>query len=237
MKNVLVSVVVSALVSSGMFFLLPKVVGGGAPAAAPTVDVPNLAGLTLAQARQLLDPRGLALDLADRVDDPRYPPGTICEQHPLDASRLARGSIVRVKVVRAAERAKVPELVGRPEAEAKPMLEALKLRLGLRTERVDEKATAGTILAATPAPGAEVQPGIAVDIVVAAGAQVPVPRVTGRGVGGAKDAIKKAGFEVGEVKYGRDEDNDQGIVLRQTPAAGASALKGSKIDLVVNSTD
>ena len=78
---------------------------------------------------------------------------------------------------------------------------------------------------------------MAVDIVVAAGPQVPVPRVTGRGLGGAKDAIKKAGFEVGEVKYGRDEDVEHGIVIRQTPAAGANAVKGSKVDVVVNSTD
>jgi serine/threonine-protein kinase len=237
MKNLFVSAVVSAVVSAGMFFLLGKVIGGAPVAAAATVDVPNLAGLTLAQARQLLDPRGLAIDLADKVDDPRYPPGTICEQHPFDASRLARGSIVRVKVVRAAERTKVPALAGRPEAEVKPMLEAVKLRLGQRTERVDEKAAAGTVLATTPAAGADVQPGLAVDIVVAGGPPVAVPRVTGRGLGGAKDALKKAGFEPGEVKYGRDEDSEDGIVLRQTPAAGTMATKGAKVDLVVNTTD
>ncbi|MBI5479662.1 MAG: PASTA domain-containing protein, partial [Deltaproteobacteria bacterium] len=47
----------------------------------------------------------------------------------------------------------------------------------------------------------------------------------------------KAGYEVGEVRKGRDEDIEHGQILRQTPAAGTPAPKGTKVDLVVNDTD
>ena len=66
---------------------------------------------------------------------------------------------------------------------------------------------------------------------------VEVPKVTGRGLGVAKQAITSAGLTIGEVKYGRNEDVDEGIVMRQTPAAATKAAAGSKVDLLVNSTD
>jgi serine/threonine-protein kinase len=241
MKNALVAAVVSAVVSVAMFYVMPAVSGGGGPAATGQVDVPNLAGLTPAQARQLLDPRGLALELTAHVDDMRYPAGTICEQQPLDSSRLARGAAVKAKVVRVVERVKVPALTDRPEAEAKAMLEAVKLKVGQRTEKPDEKAAAGTVLAAAPAPDTEVMPGATVDLTVSggppAGPATEVPRVTGRKLGGAKQVLEKAGFVLGDVRYGRDEDSEDGVVLRQTPAAGSKTPKGSKVELLVNNTD
>jgi serine/threonine-protein kinase len=236
MKNALVSAIVAAIVSTALFYTLPRATGGGAPPAS-MVDVPNLAGLTPDQANQLLGPRGLVFELIEQVEDARYRPGVICQQQPLDASRVPRGSTVRAKVAKAIEKVRVPALVGRPGTDAQAALEAAHLKVGTRAERPDDKAAPGSVLSTTPPAEAEVAPGTAVDILTAAALMLPVPKVTGRGLGGAKDAITKAGFTVGEVKYTRDEDSDSGIVLRQTPAAQTPAPKGSKIDLAVNYTD
>jgi beta-lactam-binding protein with PASTA domain len=265
-----------------MFFVLRAAVGPGAGGggAGPQVDVPNLAGLKPDQARQLLEPRGLQLELIEEVDDPRYAPGSISDQQPLSTSRVARGGSVRVKVVRAGERAGVPALVGRPEAEARAMLEAVHLKVGARTAQPSPTVPTGAVVVSTPAPGAAVPPGSVVDLVVstgpaapgaaaatgapgapgAPGAAVPmagaaatpatkapaplavgtpgtVPKVTGRGLGLAKMVLTKAGYEVGDVRKGRDEDIEHGQILRQTPVAGTPAPKGTKVDLVVNDTD
>jgi serine/threonine-protein kinase len=276
MRNALVSAAVAAVVSAAMFFVLRGTVGTGpgGGAGGPQVDVPNLAGLKPDQARQLLEPRGLQLELTEQVDDPRYEPGSICDQQPLSSSRVARGSAIRAKVVRPSERARVPALVGRPEAEARAMLEAVRLKVGVHTTQPSPTVPAGAVAACSPAAGASVAPGSAVDLVIsggpggapaATGAPAPtgaappggpaaaaptkapaplavgapgtVPKVTGRSLGLARMVLTKAGYEVGEVRKGRDEDIEHGNVLKQTPAAGTPAPKGTKVDLVVNDTD
>jgi beta-lactam-binding protein with PASTA domain len=277
MRNALVSAAVSAVVSAATFFVLRAAVGPAAAggAAGPQVDVPNLAGLKPDQARQLLEPRGLQLELTEQVDDPRYEPGSIADQQPLSSSRVARGTAIRAKVVRAGERARVPAVVGRTEAEAKAMLEAVRLKAGTQLAQPNPTVPAGSIVASTPAAGASVAPGTAVDLVISSGpagagapaasgaaapaaapAVVPaaakapapapalavgapgtVPKVTGRSVGLARYALQKSGYEVGETRKGRDEDIEHGVILKQTPAAGTPAPKGTKVDLVINDTD
>ena len=109
MRNALVSAVVAAVVSVVMFFVLRAAVGPG-PAGGtggPQVDVPNLAGLKPDQARQLLEPRGLQLELTEQVDDPRYEPGSISDQQPLSSSRVARGTSIETSDL---------QLIGAPRA-------------------------------------------------------------------------------------------------------------------------
>ena len=236
MKHILVTALVSAAVSAGMFFVLHRYAtpGGGG---AGLVDVPNLAGLSADQAHQLLGPLGLQLEIVEQVDDPRYRVGQINQHMPLSGSRVQRGATVKAKVVRAVERVRVPPIVGRAVADATGLLEAVRLKVGTRSERLDDKATAGTVLESSPAPGAEAPVGSAVNLVVALAKMVDVPKVTGRGLGGAKQLITAAGLTVGEVKYGRNEDIDEYIVMRQTPAAATKVVAGSKVDLLVNGTD
>jgi beta-lactam-binding protein with PASTA domain len=237
MKHILVTALVSAAVSAGMFFVLHRYVPAGGNGAAALVDVPNLAGLSAEQARQLVEPLGLQLEILEQVDDPRYRAGQICQHLPLSGSRVQRGATVKAKVTRAVERVRVPPILGRAEGDAAGLLEAVRLKVGKRSERADEKATAGTVLESSPAPGADAPVGSAVDLVVVVARMVEVPKVTGRGLGGAKQAITAAGLTLGEVKYGRNEDVDEGIVMRQTPAAATRAAAWSKVDLLVNSTD
>ncbi len=237
MKHLLVTVLVSAAVSAGMFFVLQRYATTGGGGGTALVDVPNLAGLSAEQARQLVEPLGLQLEILEQVDDPRFRAGQISQHMPLGGSRVQRGATVKAKVVRAVERVRVPPILGRAEADATGLLEAVHLKAGMRTERIDDKATPGTVLESSPAPSAETPVGSAVALVVALARMVEVPKVTGRGLGGAKQAITSAGLTIGEVKYGRSEDVDEGIVMRQTPAAATKAAAGSKVDLLVNSTD
>jgi len=237
MKNILVTALVSAAVSAGMFFVLHRQVPTGGGGGAGLVDVPNLAGLSADQAHQLLGPLGLQLEIVEQVDDPRYRVGQISQHLPLSGSRVQRGATVKAKVVRAVDRVRVPPILGKAVADATGLLEAVRLTAGSRSERVDEKATAGTVLESSPAPGAEVPVGSAVALVVAVAKMVEVPKVTGRYLGGAKQAITAAGLTVGDVKYGRNEDVDEGVVMRQTPVAATKVVAGSKVDLLVNGTD
>jgi serine/threonine-protein kinase len=93
----------------------------------------------------------------------------------------------------------------------------------------------GQVMASTPAAGLDAKPESAVDVHTSSGpaAQV-VPGVVGKSRSTAKALLEKAGFTVGTLKYGNNDDFDSGTVIKQDPPANAQAVPGSKIDLTIN---
>lgn len=63
---------------------------------------------------------------------------------------------------------------------------------------------------------------------------VTAPDVVGQSSRAAREAIAAAGPRVGEIRHGFDGDRDPYIVLRQTPAAGASVEPGTAVEVVIN---
>src|SRR5690349_862942 len=106
-REVLISIVVSAVVSATVSLALSQ-----KGISREAVDVPPLTGLRADQARALLEARGLLLALAEERDDLRFAPGQICDQKPLEGSRLGRGDAVTAWVARAPTTLKVPSVVG-----------------------------------------------------------------------------------------------------------------------------
>jgi eukaryotic-like serine/threonine-protein kinase len=196
------------------------------------VDVPSLSGLSPDQARGLLEPRGLLLILDEERPDERAAPGTLVDQRPLAGSRLRRGEDVHAAVAKAV---RMPKLVGMTVDAARDALDGLKLKPGAVTEVSSATAPKGQVLAQNPVPGAEGRPDGTVDLQVSGGpAATAVPSVIGKSKSSAKDLLEKAGFAVGTMHMGSNDDYDSGIVIRQQPAANTQAAPGTKIDLTIN---
>jgi beta-lactam-binding protein with PASTA domain len=231
MRQIVLTILVSAAVSTGMYLALHLWVAPHLPVAA--VEVPPLGGLSPEQARGLLDPRGLLLVLDGERVDGRVPPGTISDQRPLGGSRIRRGDAVHAQVGRAAEH--VPKLAGMTVEAAREALRAARLRPGRVAEAPSDHVAKGLVADCSPAAGAEAKPDAAVDLMVSAGPPTqPVPSVIGKARSAAKALLEKAGFAVGAIKYGSSEDYDQSVVIGQNPGAGSQANPGAKIDLTIN---
>jgi len=225
--------VLSALVSVAMFFVMHYFVGPRLPMS--SVEVPPLTGLSPEQGRSLLQPRGLLLVLDGEHIEDKVAPGSLCEQHPLGGSRLSRGSEVHASLAKPMSNVTVPAVVGQTVEAAKAALAAAKLRLGATNAGSSDTAAKGTVLAATPPTGTEVRPDAVIDLVVSAGpSTMTIPSVVGKRQSKAKEILEKAGFGVGNVKYGSNDDMDQGSIISQNPPAGAQASPGIKIDLTIN---
>lgn len=196
------------------------------------VDVPSLSGLTPDQARGLLEPRGLLLILDEERADERATPGTLIDQRPLAGSRLRRGEDVHAAVAKAV---RMPKLVGLTADAARDALDGLKLKPGAVTEVSSATVPKGQVLAQNPVPGAEGRPDGTVDLQVSSGpAAAAVPSVIGKSKSTATDLLQKAGFAVGTLHVGSNDDYDTGIVIRQQPAANTQAAPGTKVDLTIN---
>lgn len=66
-------------------------------------------------------------------------------------------------------------------------------------------------------------------------ATIAIPNVAGQTVAEAKEALKKANFEVGEEKSEASDKVEEGRIIRTDPEAGKTRKEGSKINLVVSS--
>jgi serine/threonine-protein kinase len=222
--------VLSVLFTSATYLAMHFLVKPHLPVHA--VNVPSLGGLTPEQARGLLEPAGLLLVLDEERADEHNAPGTLIDQRPLAGSRVRRGDDIHAAVARPA---KVPKLVGLSADAAKDALNEAKLKLGAVNEAASATAPKGQVLSQNPAAGADARQDGTVDLQVSAGpAAQAVPQVVGKSKSRAKDLLEKAGFVVGNLRVGSNDDYDQGVVIKQDPPANSQAAPGTKVDLTIN---
>lgn len=124
----------------------------------------------------------------------------------------------------------VPTVVGLTEEAARARLAQAGLTLG-ETQKQESSARPGSVVAQDPETGGYVEPGEAVDVVIATAPSRKVPDVVGLPAGEATDLLDGAGLtaRISEV----DADGPAGTVLSQDPAAGSPSDAGAVVALRV----
>ena len=213
---------IAAVLLIGQFVL-----GGGGTA---RVSVPNLEGLTIESAQQLLISNHLTLG-AQSAEVSDRPEGRIIAQQPASGETIEEGQAVNVSVSSGKEKATVPQLVGLSSVnDARTALLDANLQMGPITEE-DSDQPAGYVLSQSPLEGTQVNAGGTVAITVASGS-VPVPDVTNKQEAQARSDIVKAGFDP-QVIYQDTGADSAGKVLAQSPLGGAKLDRGSVVVITV----
>jgi serine/threonine-protein kinase len=208
------------LVGAGVFF------SGGNSALYP---VPNVVGLTEAEARALLSDFNVNVSTAP---DPRIPINRVASQIPLATSTAAKGSSVTLTISSGPGNTTVPTgLVGITLEEARNILTAAGLVIA-QTQPVDSDQAPGVVLNVTPEAGTNIVAGSGVVLQIASG-NVQVPSLVGVSEIQAKTLLVQAGFLVREI-YAFDATQELGVVLAQAPEAGATRIIGSSVTITVN---
>jgi beta-lactam-binding protein with PASTA domain len=205
-----------------------------AAAPAGAVQVPNVVGVKLEQARELLKARGLLISIAEERDDASRPAGSIVSQNPLAGSESQPGTTVQVAVARAVSSVIVPPLAGLKPDEAMRLLASKGLQPGPQKAAASDSVAVGLVAGSEPAAGAPVPPAGVVSLLIAAASGKPIPKVTGTRLTRGKKLLEEAGFKVGKTIYRYDPCCGEYIILRQTPAEGEPAAPGASVDLIVN---
>ena len=195
------------------------------------VDTPDVIGLVTEEARTALAQVGLTLEVAAVRPIAGRRPGTIVEQTPAAGATVDRGSIVRVVVASADTSIEVPEVRRLAIAEATSVLQ--RATLGIRvTSSIPSVEPQGMVLTQDPLPGARAPLGSVVSVVVSAGGLVVVPGVVNQTSGVAVRRLQLAGLDT-EVEPVPSGTRPPGIVIGQTPRAGAQVARGSVVTLFV----
>ncbi len=199
------------------------------PNSSVIVDLPNVVGLTEAQAREQLS--GFTITI-QRAPDPRIPRDRVSNQLPLATTRVSQGSSVTLTLSDGPGDAIVPTgLIGKPLEEVRTALVAAGLRVS-RTVAVDSEQEPGIVLKITPEPGSTVEAGTGVVLEIASG-NVQVPQLIGVTEIEARTLLTQAGFLVKTVEA-YDANQPIGVVLAQAPSGGETKIIGSSVTITVN---
>jgi eukaryotic-like serine/threonine-protein kinase len=117
------------------------------------VKVPNLTGLSLADASKQTRSLGLRLTLENRFYSPNTPPGRILAQSPAPGVTVRREWAVRVTESLGAQQVAIPALLGQSERTASINIRRLGLEQGI-VAHISAPGDPGVVIAQTPPPNA-----------------------------------------------------------------------------------
>ena len=202
----------------------------GSPAV-EKVQVPNLAGLTIAEAQKSLEKQGLVLGTQTPQPSPDRPKDTIISQNPVNGGQVDKGSAVDVVVSTGKDQAVVPTLTGLTSVDAaRAALVGVGLTLG-KVDETDSDKPQGVVVGQSLSPQETVDAGTPVDIQISNG-QAKVPDVVDSSEAQARSDLINAGFDV-QVVQQETASKPEGTVLAQSPKPGSSAIRGTLVTITV----
>ncbi|NJQ02375.1 Stk1 family PASTA domain-containing Ser/Thr kinase [Streptomyces zingiberis] len=192
------------------------------------VEIPDLRGVPLAQARERLRELGLVPGVVDERFDDTVARGSVISTNPESGSRRKPDSAVALTVSQG-EPVDAPDVTGEAEADARQELEDAGLKVKIAAKRVFSDEDAGTVAEQSPAGGSTLAEGDTVTLTLSKGPEtVTVPDVEGRQLSDARRELEDLGFT---VKVSRFFFGD--TVFDQSVDGGEEAPKGSEITLRV----
>ena len=196
----------------------------------PDVTVPDVKGLTQAEATSALEDEGFRVDPRATVSTAEQK-GTVLRQNPDAQARAPEGSTIVIEVGAGPEQVTVPNgLVGLSRTGAVNLLTSRELKAAF--EYQDSSKPKDTVLDALPGSGEEVAKSSTVTLVLSAGNLTAVPDVRGKAQDEAETTLREAGFTVivaTEITDGKPE----GTVIDQNPAQNTEQRPGSAVRIIV----
>lgn len=192
--------------------------------------VPDLTGLTVAEAEQQLTDNGLVLGQQEESDSKDVAEGRIVETVPAAGQPIKGGEAVNLKVSNGM--VTIGNFQGKDSDEVQAELEGLGLSVDMRGVETSD-ADPNTVISQSPAAG-KVRQGSQVQITFA---KVPststVPNVIGTSQESASSTLTAKGFQV-DVQYGTDSTYPAGQVFKTTPGAGAQVTYGYRVTIWIS---
>lgn len=200
--------------------------------AGEVVEVPELVGLTVEEARSALEASELTYRQRSEMPHPRAPEGAVVAQSPLPGQLARPGAPVSVTVSLGPERRVVPDLRGLSDRQARIVLE----RLGFQpaVDSTSSEMERGRVVGTRPRAGTEREVPAEVELIVSRGPRTArVPELVGTHVDDVEDRLQQAGLEMGEVTYDSEAFAAPGRVIGQSPAPGYALRVGGRVSVRV----
>ena len=198
------------------------------------VEVPDVVGMTLDDAKKELNDAGLGWKIGKQEESAQYDKGYVMGQDPEDGEKVKKNTQITLDVStgKAEEQVEVPNVVGQDEADAQKTLEDAGFKV--ESTAVYSSQPQGEVVATTPEAGTQAAKGSTVTIQVSKGEEkVSVPDVRGTDENTAKNTLSGAGLNV-TVTTDYSDSVAQGNVISQDPSGGTKVDAGTNVNIVVS---
>ena len=203
---------------------------------AEEVEVPDVSGNTQDDAWKILKDKGFTDYEVQTEYSDEYDNGEVIRTTPEAGTTATVDTKIVIVVSKGAEKAEVPNLVGRTASEAKEALSAKGLTDGGSTEEYSNTVEEGKIIRQDVKAGKKVDSGTSVSYVVSKGkkpaATVAVPDLRGYSLADAISALRNRGLDYKEERA--DSPSPSGTVVDMSPDIGSQVEVGSTITLYVS---
>lgn len=223
------------------------------------VAVPNLAGMTTADAERASLASGLQMDVEREYYSPKVPVGKIMSQVPEAGTKVRRGWQVRVAQSLGPQRVAIPDVTGESSRAAQLNIARRGLDVGSVAILPLADTTADTVLAQSPPPNAREVAAPRISLLVAATPD-PVaylmPNFVGQPLGTVKQILQSSAIRLGTVTVidpgqpavppsaaaggqipalgPEGQPSPSSLILSQDPAAGQKITAGSPANFEVS---
>lgn len=201
-----------------------------------SIRVPNVVGMTVAEASDALTRAGLKAN-ATYAESTEFDKDYIVSQDVEGDTSVPAGTVLNLvvssgKVMGVA----VPDVVGLSEAEAKVKLdsEGFSMQKQLQESADVEK---GYVITQNPLGATTAAKGSAVTVVISSGSnseQVEMPNLVGMVEEEAKVVLEEAGLVCRTVTEENSDTVEKGKIVSQSVAAGGMVEEGTSVDLVIS---
>jgi beta-lactam-binding protein with PASTA domain len=195
------------------------------------VQVPDLIGMTEAQARAAIGDAGLQVGQPEYVADPDIGKDKVIRQDPNRDTFVDPGATVTITVSTGKPMTAVPSVVGQSRSSARATLESANLVPVF--EEIDSDEPQGQVVETRPAAGEQVPEGTRITVLFSDGPE-QVPDVVGMTQAEAEATLRQAGFQP-VVVDSSDTTEPKGTVIRQIPDGGEEKPEGTEVTIVVSS--
>ncbi len=227
---IILAVLLVLLVVAGYFLARNLGYLGGSA----SFNLRSVVGQPVAEATTELKSDGLVVKADQQVSSDA--PGTVISTDPEPGTLMKKGDTVTMQVAKATPVPKVTVPAGITNttlANAESILRDAGLTSTVTS--VQNNATKGTVLSASPSPGSSISRGSAVNLTVSSGpANVLVPSLAGLTETQAGVVVGDAGLNVGNISQQTSAQYGAGVVISSTPPAGTSVQPGSSVGIVVS---
>jgi eukaryotic-like serine/threonine-protein kinase len=195
-------------------------------------EVPDLRGMSVGEARVMLENRGFEAGRVDSILHPAIPAGEIVGQAPLAGQLTLPGGSVELTVSLGPEQRPIPDVTRLRVDRALTVLRTSGFEVTLDSIQADEPE--GQVVATVPTAGTRVRVPSEIRMTVSLGPPlVELPDLVGLQEEEARARLAELGLVVGEVENRARFGFGDGDVLESFPQAGASVPRGSAVRLVI----
>lgn len=207
-------VIAALLVIAAAAFVLMGGLGGDGK------EVPNVVGMTEAQAIEMIEAEGFQVGTIDKTHDENAEAGKVLSQDPNGGTKKPEGTKINLVISMGVNEVQLPDFSNMTIDQAQR--EASKYNLVLQPMEAEYSADieVNKIIRTSPEAGATVAEGSTVKYVLSLGTEtVSVPNVVGKSRNDALSTLQDAGFKV-SIEEGYSDNIAAGIVMEQSPFGG-----------------